>query len=261
MSGSTLRSRTGVAFRTIRRSLGATQQQVADAAGLSKSLVCDLELGHVGVSLDSVDRVAIAMGCRPEIVLRGPVLLGRPGGERSTGDLAHARIVGATRRILVRAGFECLVEQEIAAGNTRGWIDLIAYDPTHRRLIVIECKTQLRDLGGLDRQVETYARSCLQVAAAHGWQPIEIVVVVVVLATAENDAVILANRDLLGSRYPMRGRAGVAALLDNGPIGGRGVLLIDPARRGRAAFLTSRADGRRTEAPYRDYADFMRRCS
>ena len=34
--------------------------------------------------------------------------------------------------------------------------------------------------------------------------------------------------------------------------------MIDPHRSGRQVFTSCRADGRRTDAPYRDYADFMR---
>jgi hypothetical protein len=40
---------------------------------------------------------------------------------------------------------------------------------------------------------------------------------------------------------------------------GRGLALIDPTSRRRDWLLPSRSDGRRTRAPYMDYADAARR--
>ena len=45
------------------------------------------------------------------------------------------------------------------------------FDPATGRLIVVEFKSELRDLGGLQRQLERYARSCLEAARARDWRP------------------------------------------------------------------------------------------
>jgi hypothetical protein len=122
---------------------------------------------------------------------------------------------------------------------------------------VVEVKSELRDAGALERQVDRYARCCLDVARRRGWAVAEIVVLVLVLATTEADAFLVANRDVLDSAYPVRGREAIACLLDRGPIRGRLLLMIDPRRRGRRVLGRSRADHRRTAAPYRDRSAFL----
>ncbi len=56
----------------------------------------------------------------------------------------------------------------------------------------------------------------------------------------------------------MRGAALAAALFKGGPVTGWGLAMVDPRRRGARSIHGLRVDGRRSDAPYRDYADFMR---
>lgn len=249
-----LRDQISAAVTSARRDLGWTQRQLADRAGVSQSLVAIAEAGHPGTSIESFERIAAALGLRVAIDSRPPVIV---GGRRQV-DPAHARCVGALRTALARSGLSCATELAVADGPVRGWIDLVAYRPATRRLMVVEVKTQLADLGGLERQVELYARTCLPATRALGWRPTEILVVLAVLATADADAFILANRVPLAESFPCRGDRLVAAMLGDGAITGRGLTMIDPVRRGRRLFVGTRADGRRSQAPYRGYADFMR---
>jgi hypothetical protein len=45
------------------------------------------------------------------------------------------------------------------------------------------------------------------------------------------------------------------------PVDGHGMALIDPVRKRVAWLIPSKIDGRRSTAPYRDYADAARRLS
>ncbi len=103
-----------------------------------------------------------------------------------------------------------------------------------------------------------YARACMSAVRELGWQPREIAVVVALLATAANDAFIVANRQSLAQAFPMRGAALAAPIFDGDPIAGWGLAMFDPRRRGSRAIKGRRVDGRRSDAHYRDYADFMR---
>jgi transcriptional regulator with XRE-family HTH domain len=248
-----LRDQIAMAVASARRDLGWTQRQLADRAGVSQSLVATAETGRRGSSIESFERIAEALGLRVAIDARPPVLVG--GGRQA--DPAHARCIGALRTALARAGLACATEVAVADGPVRGWIDLVAYRPARRRLLVVEVKTQLADLGGLERQVDLYARTCLPAARALDWRPSELLVVVAVLATADADAFVLANRAALAHAFPSRGDRLLAAMLEDGPITGRGLTMIDPLRRGRRLFLATRGDGRRSQPPYRGYADFM----
>ncbi|UZF54062.1 helix-turn-helix domain-containing protein [Gordonia polyisoprenivorans] len=51
-----------------RRKAGLTQQQLADAAGLSRSAIARLELGEAGLNSDFLWSVAKALGTRPSVL-------------------------------------------------------------------------------------------------------------------------------------------------------------------------------------------------
>jgi transcriptional regulator with XRE-family HTH domain len=244
----------GAAIRVARRDRGWSQAALAVSAGVSQSLVSDIESGGVGASIESLASVARALDAQLTIELRAPRVIRL--GERQ--DPAHSRCVAASRGVFERAGLACVVEREIVDGRFRGWIDLLGYSRESRRLVLAEIKTEIRDLGGLERQVGWYVRACMGAVRGLGWQPKEIVVVVALLATAVNDACVVANRQAFGQAFPMRGTALAAALFEGGSIAGWGLTMVDPRRRGIRAFQGLRADGRRTDAPYHDYADFMR---
>ena len=227
---------------------------LATAAGVSQPLVSAIESGDVGASIESIGSVAKALDAVLSIELRPPRVIGRTDQE----DPAHARCVAACRRVFEHAGLVCTVEREIVDGRLRGWIDLLGYSTESRRLVIVEVKTEIRDVRGLERQLGWYVRASVGAVRDLGWRPREIVAIVALLATAANDAVTFANREALGRAFPMRGGVLSAALFDGGPVAGWGLMMVDPMRRGPRTIQGLRVDGRRADAPYRDYADFMR---
>jgi len=242
----------GVTIRTGRIARGWTQRQLADRACVPQSVVCAVEAGEGG-EIATLERMCVALGGEFRLEAHLPY-----AGEGSRQvDLGHARCVGAARRLLEASGCTCITEQEVMDGPWRGRIDLLGFDATVRRLVVVEVKTELRDAGGLERQVDRYARLCLDVARRHGWRVGEVAVVVLVLATAETDAFLVANREVMAGAFPIRGRAAIGCIFDREPIRGRLLLMLDPCRRGRRVVGRTRADGRRTPAPYRDYRAFV----
>ena len=244
--------RFGATIRTGRLARGWTQRQLADRACVPQSVVSAIENGGGG-EIATLERVCVALGGG----LRLEALLPYAGDGSPQLDLGHARCVGVARRLLEASGYVCVTEQEVIDGQWRGRIDLLAFDAMTRRLAVVEVKTELLDAGGLERQVDRYARLCLDVARRRAWRVTEVAVAVLVLATAETDAFLIANRDVMAGAFPLRGRAAIDCLLGHGPIGGRLLLMLDPCRRGRRAVGRSRADGRRTPAPYRNYRAFV----
>jgi hypothetical protein len=121
---------------------------------------------------------------------------------------------------------------------------------------VIEVKTVLDDAGRLLRTLGWYTRRSQEAAVARGWRPTQITRLVAVLATDEVDARIGANRELLGRELPGEPDAMLDWLGDPSrsvPVGT--VALIDPLSRRRRWLRRPRGMGRRSPAPYRDYAD------
>jgi transcriptional regulator with XRE-family HTH domain len=258
MTSRPVRDQVAAAFGAARRESGFGLRDLAGRCGVSRSHIADIETGRSWGAPDLLDRMATALGADISVTLRRPVLVGPNPKRGGSQDAGHAWCIEVAHRELVRHRLLCATEVHVETPGAHGWIDLLAFEPSIRRLIVIEFKTELRDLGGLDRQLDVYARGCLAAARARGWQPSEVLIVTVLLATTENDAVVAAHRSALKGSFPMRGRAALEAVLDGGPLTGRGLLMIDPVRNGRRAFTSCRVDGRRTDAPYEDYADFMR---
>ena len=246
------RTTLGVTIRTGRIARGWTQRQLADRACMPQSVVCAVEAGEGG-QIATLERLCVALDGELRLEAHLPY-----AGEGSRQvDLGHARCVGAARRLLEASGCTCVTEQEVMDGPWRGRIDLLGFDATVRRLVVVEVKTELRDAGGLERQVDRYARLCLDVARRRGWRVGEVAVAVLVLATAETDAFLVANREVMAGAFPIRGRAAIECIFDREPIRGRLLLMLDPRRRGRRVVGRARVDGRRTPAPYRDYRAFV----
>jgi len=251
--GSSVRASIGSSVRASRLDRGWTQAELGATAEVSRSLVAAIETGARAASLEVLERVAHALDADLVVELRAPLVVGRTDQR----DAAHAACVAAVRRWLERRGYLCVVELPIVDGKIRGWIDLLAFHPESRRLVVVEVKTELRDLGGLQRQVGWYVRAAAGAVAPLGWRPREAVGLVVFLATTDNDARLTAQRQAITQAFPVRGRA-LDDALAGAPFKGWGLAMIDPRRRGARLWTGLRLDGRRTEAPYASYADFMR---
>lgn len=238
----------------MRRARGWSQVRLAAEAGVPQTVVSSIERAvHRTPPLDTVDRLCGALDAELIVEVRPPRLVGLADQR----DPAHSLCSGVVRRLLERTGWLVESEVEIITGRAHGFIDLLAYDPVRRRLLVIEIKTELRDVGALERQIGWYLREARGAAARLGWRPVVVEGIVVALATAAVDSVVLANRESLAAAFPVRGLGVRAALDRRADLGGRGLVMLDPLRRGWAGLLRSAADGRRTAAPYRDYGQFV----
>jgi transcriptional regulator with XRE-family HTH domain len=248
------RSRLGEQVRTARLDRDWTQLELASRSGVSRPMISAIEHGGSGVSLEALERVCGALDGQLVLDLHAPLAIGRADQR----DAAYATCTAAVRRALERTGYTCVTEHPFTDGRLRGWIDLLAFDPATGRLLVVEIKTELRDLGGLQRQVGWYERTARDAARDLGWRVRTVDCLVVFLATEANDTALEANRELIERTFPVRGRALRVALESRRPLGGWGLILVDPRRRGGRVWLGLRLDGRRRSAPYRSYADFMR---
>jgi transcriptional regulator with XRE-family HTH domain len=252
----------GRACRDVRARLGLSLEEVAAAAGITSSYLARVERGRVNPTFDTVDRVAEALGLQLILDIQGPVFLGSP----PMRDLVHARCSAYVDRRLRAAGWLTAREVALIDGRYRGWIDLLAFDPTTGTFLIIEIKTRLDDLGALERQLSWYERSAPDLARERGWSTRTIRSAALFLASEEVERALSANREAIAVALPIRedvlGPIEVRGPVQvRGPIEvrGRGLALIDPRRRRRDWLMRSRVDGRRRVAPYRDYADAANR--
>jgi transcriptional regulator with XRE-family HTH domain len=248
-----LQSLVGSSIRSARLAVRWTQAELARRLGTTQSAISRLETG-AGSCLDL--RLASAafrmLGIRLSVDAATLGLVGR----RQQNDFVHARCAGHGVRRLQTAGWDARLEVEIGTGRYRGWIDLLAYREVDRSLFCGELKTEIDDLGRIQRTLAWYEREAWAAARRLGWRPTSVTTGLLVLMSTENDIRIQANKESLREAFP--GRAGELArwLATPGETQPRSALaMIDPRSRRMDWLRPSTSDGRRSPAPYRDYRD------
>jgi DNA-binding XRE family transcriptional regulator len=234
--------------------LDISQAELAAAVGVSRSHIAGIETGRVDPSLDLAWAIGDRLGLDIQLLGRSPVVV-----DRRRGDLVHARCSAYVDRRMRRHDWVVAREREVISGRTHGWIDLLAFDPTSKTLVIIEIKTRLEDVGAVERQVGWYERESREIAVGLGWRPRRTLSWLLLLASDEVEGQLSLHRELLRMAFPERARV-MRALVNDGTASTRrrGLALIDPTGRRREWLMASRLDGRRSTAPFKDYADAAR---
>jgi transcriptional regulator with XRE-family HTH domain len=241
--------------RDTRTMLDITQQELAGAVGISRSHIAGIETGRVDPSVDLAWSIADRLGLDLQFLGRPPLAV-----EPRRDDLVHARCSAYVDRRLVGHGWSIARELEVFAGRSHGWIDLLAFDPRSRTLVIVEIKTRLDDIGGMERQIAWYEREALGLARSLGWLPERRLAWLLLLASDEVERQISLHRDILGRSFQDRAPAMRLVILDGAAQArSRGLALINPTSRRRDWLISARSDGRRSATPFRDYADAARR--
>lgn len=247
----------GRAIATLRRAIGWSQAELAARVGVSQAWISRLENGRYrDLTFERAERVLGAMGARLVVSVDAPYL----GDRQRQREPAHARCAAHVASMLRRDGWEVAAEVEVGGDRSRGWIDLLAYHPPTGLLFVIEIKTEIHDLGAIERTLSWYEREAWTAARRLGWRPQRAMGGLLILATKAVDERIQANRASIEADFPVRARD-LTEMLPSGrhpERAGRAIAMIDPLSKRRAWLRSLRIDGRRSPAPYLDYAGFMR---
>jgi len=258
-AGRHLAYRLATVVRESRKALGWTQTELAQRAKTSQAAISRLESGRIDeIDVGVVGQVMDAFDARVELAIQIPHLSDR---ERQR-DPAHARCVAFVRGRLAAAGWTVHTEVEIVAGRSHGWIDVFALHEPAATTGVFEIKTDIDDIGRLERQIGWYEREAFAAARRLGWQPSSMVSAVLMLDTKRAERRLRENRDVLEHALPVRAREFAAWLAQPTPElrpRGRAFAMIDPLSRRHTWLRPTVLDGRRRPARYEDYADFMRR--
>ena len=248
----------GAYVRDARRLVGWSQRELAGRAATTQSTVSRLEHGLVPfVDLAVVARIVTALGMRAELKIDSRHLRDR---ERQA-DAVHAVLNGYGARRLGGWGWETATEVLIGAERPRGWIDLLAFRPADRALLLDETKTDLPDVGGFQRSLAFYEREAWDVARGLGWEPRRLVTMALVLDSAQVADRIAASRDLLRNAF----RGDVTTLTDwlRDPASpaprGWTLAACDPASRADAWLRPTNLTRRRRPPAYEGSADAARR--
>ena len=250
----------GNSIRSARLAARWTQAELARRLGTTQSAISRLETG-VGSCLDIrlASAAFRALGIRMSVDAAALGLVGR----REQNDFVHARCANHVARHLQAAGWDVRLEVEVGSGRYRGWIDLLAYRTVDRSLFCCELKTEIDDLGRIQRTLAWYERESWDAARGIGWSPRSITSGLLVLCTSENDARAIANAQLLDQAFPGRARD-LSSWLTSAGMGSHppSLAMIDPRSRRVDWLRGTRSDGRRSAAPYENYraaAEALRR--
>jgi transcriptional regulator with XRE-family HTH domain len=194
--------RTGARFRALRLRLGWRQLELAAKANVSQGVISLVERGRIeDVTIRKLRRIAHELDAEFSNHLRW-----RGGDLDRLLDEGHAYLVGRTIELLRGLGWEVRAEVSFSVYGERGSIDILAWHPGSRSLLVIEVKTAIISLEETVRKHDQKARLASRVASdSFGWQPANVSRLVVLpdLSTARRR--VDRHAAVLSTAYPARG--------------------------------------------------------
>ncbi len=229
--------RLGTAVRSVRVRRGWRQSDLARRSGVSQATISRVERGHLDtVSLSVLRAVAATIDIRVDVVGRW-----RAGDLDRLLNAGHSQLHESVARAF-RDLPEWIVAPEVsfAIHGGRGVIDIIAWHPGRRALLVIELKTDIADVNQLVGVADRKRRLAVQVALERGWltrgeAPPSVSLWIVVLGTRTNRRRVAAHGSMLRAAYPVDGRAVRGWLRDpRGPVAALSFWTDIQARTGRS---------------------------
>ncbi|HET7828274.1 MAG TPA: hypothetical protein VFL03_01840, partial [Candidatus Limnocylindrales bacterium] len=150
--------------------------------GVTRSVVGRIERGErAGLAIDAVDAVAEALGATADVNLRW-----RGEALDRLLDESHARLVELVVRRLRDLGWEVAVEVTFSAFGERGSIDVLAFHPARRALVVIEVKSVVPDAQAMLAAMDRKGRLAPELALGRGWDARSVARVLVIRDTRTN---------------------------------------------------------------------------
>jgi transcriptional regulator with XRE-family HTH domain len=207
--------RLGLAIRRVRVRLGWRQQDLAAKAGVSQSTVSRLERGHIGsLSLDAIRQVAASVDVYVAVLPRW-----RGGDLDRLLNAGHSALHNEVAAMFRTEFPDWTITPEVSFSiyGERGVIDLVAWHPARRALLIIELKTDISDVNELIGTFDRKRRLAWQIARDRGWDPSTVSGWLIVGPGRTNRARISAHAAVLRAAFPARARDMHAWLRD--PVG------------------------------------------
>jgi transcriptional regulator with XRE-family HTH domain len=160
----------GRGFRALRIRKRLRQEDLADAAGVSRGVIVRIEHGRAAaVTVATLEKAAAPLGAR--VVCR---LSWNGEGLDRLLDAAHASVVEQVVRLLATAGWLVATEVSFNVWGERGSIDVLAFHPTTRILLVIEVKSVVPDVQATLVTLDRKERLAREIARARGWDAVAV---------------------------------------------------------------------------------------
>jgi transcriptional regulator with XRE-family HTH domain len=219
--------RIGWTLRLIRIKKRWRQKDLAARARVSRWVVLRIEHGRLAsIPVGKLRAVASALDAQVDAVVRW-----------QGGDLPRLMNARHSRMHEVMARFfgdlpDWTAEPEVSFSiyGERGIIDILAWHPSRRILLVIELKTEIVDVNELLGALDPKRRLAADIARSRGWQPLTIATWVVLAESRSNRRAMADHAAVLRAKLPTAGRA-IRAWLRN-PVGAVHALSFMPSVQG-----------------------------
>ena len=193
--------RFGMTLRAGRIRRDWSQREVARRAGVSDAIVSRVERGHVdGIAIGTIRRIATVLDIRVDLAPRS-----RAADMDRLVAGRHAALAEAVIRwLLGLGGWVVRPEVSFSRYGERGVIDLLAWHPGRRALLVIELKTAIIDVGELVGTLDRKVRNAWELARSMGWEPMTVSSLLIVAEGATNRRRVATHAATFEAAYPSR---------------------------------------------------------
>jgi transcriptional regulator with XRE-family HTH domain len=205
-------SRLGNAIRLLRHRRGLTQAALAARVGVSAPSISRIERGHIdSFAVRTIRAVANELDIRVDMVPRW-----RSGDLDRVLNHRHAAFHEIVARWFGRELPAWVLAPEVSFSiyGERGVIDILAWHPGRRALLIIELKTDIVDVNDLAGSADRRRRLAPKIAAEKGWEPVTVSLWVIVAPGRTNRRRVAAHQAMLRTAFPADGRAIGAWLRD-----------------------------------------------
>ena len=191
--------RFGQIVRGVRRRRALRQVDLARLAGFSQQTVSDLERGRFD-SLRVIRKIAGVLEIRVPLAPEW-----RGGDVDRLLDRRHAALVDAGMAALQDAGWETIAEFTFNRYGDRGAVDILAWHPAERALLIVEVKTSLNNLQELLAILDRKTRVVPGIAAAErGWRALSVGTILLVAEDSGMRRPIARHAATFSSMLPAR---------------------------------------------------------
>jgi len=204
--------RLGTAIRLIRQRRRWTQADLAARVGVSDTTISRIERGHIrSLSVATIQDVAGELDIRVDLVPRW-----RSGDLDRLLNRRHSSFHELVARWFGEVVPDWALAPEVSYSiyGERGVIDILAWHPGRRALLIIELKTDIVDVNDLIGSADRRTRLARTIVADRGWDPATVSVWVVVAPSRTNRRRVVAHKAMLRAAFPTDGRGIRAWLLD-----------------------------------------------